>query len=42
MPELIRLMDARLEYERWDDRWWEEMAGARLEVLWKEYLDYYN
>ena len=42
IPELIRMMDARLEYERWDERWWEQMAGAPLEVLWREYLDYYS
>jgi hypothetical protein len=42
IPELIRMMDARLEYERWDERWWEQMAGAPIEVLWREYLDYYS
>lgn len=42
VPDLVRMMDARLEYERWDERWWEQMAGAPLEVLWREYLDYYR
>lgn len=42
IPELIRMMDARLEYERWDERWWEQMVGAPIEVLWREYLDYYT
>lgn len=41
MPDLIRQMDARLEFERYDERWWVEMAGAPLQVLWTEYLDYY-
>ena len=40
-PELVALMDARLEYERWSDNFWVEMTGAPLEVLWTEYLDYY-
>jgi len=39
--ELVRSIDARLKVEQWDDMWWEEMTGAELEVLWKEYLDYY-
>jgi len=42
IPDLVRMMDARLEHERWDENWWEQMAGAPLEVLWGEYLDYYS
>lgn len=42
MPDLIRQMDSRLEFERWDEGWWLQMAGAELPVLWKEYLDCYN
>lgn len=42
IPDLVRMMDARLEFERWDERWWEQMVGAPIEVLWKEYLDYYS
>jgi hypothetical protein len=41
IPDLVRMMDARLEYERWDDGWWDQMAGASIEVLWREYQDYY-
>lgn len=41
IPDLIRQMDARLEFERYNERWWVEMAGAPLDVLWQEYLDYY-
>ena len=40
-PELVRLMDARSGTEKWDDLWWEEMTGAGLDVLWREYLDFY-
>lgn len=42
IPELVRRMDARLEYERWDDSWWTQMAGAPIEILWKEYQEYYK
>ncbi|RSH92435.1 hypothetical protein EHS25_008850 [Saitozyma podzolica] len=28
LPELIRLMDARLDYEKWSEVWWSEMAGG--------------
>lgn len=42
MPNLVRLMDFRLAHERWNDSWWEEMTGARLDVLWAEYLAYYR
>jgi hypothetical protein len=41
IPELVRNMDIRLEYERWNDSWWVEMAGAPIEVLWREYQEYY-
>lgn len=40
-PEIVRMMDARLGVEKWEDRWWEEMTGAGLTELWREYLDYY-
>ncbi|WVQ80071.1 hypothetical protein IAT38_002172 [Cryptococcus sp. DSM 104549] len=40
-PDLVRLIDARLQYERWDDEWWEEMTGDSLGQLWDKYLDYY-
>lgn len=42
IPDLVRKMDARLEYERWDDGWWVQMAGAPIEVLWREYQEYYS
>ncbi|EIW71078.1 hypothetical protein M231_03523 [Tremella mesenterica] len=41
MPELVKLFDARLEWEKYHESWWEEMTGAPLEVLWSEYLDCY-
>ncbi|KAK8847658.1 hypothetical protein IAR55_005517 [Kwoniella newhampshirensis] len=41
-PDLVRLMDARLKYDRWSDSWWEEMTGLRLEKLWEKYLEYYS
>jgi hypothetical protein len=41
IPDLIRQMDSRLEFERWNNHWWIEMAGAPIEVLWREYQDYY-
>lgn len=41
-PDLVRMLDHRLAQEKWDDQWWEQMAGARLEVLWAEYLEYYR
>lgn len=41
-PELVRRMDARLEFERWDDGWWAQMAGAPIEILWREYQEYYS
>ena len=39
--ELVKLMDARLRAEKWDDEWWVEMTGAPLDVLWGDYLDYH-
>ena len=41
LPDFIRHLDARLEYERYDERWWVEMTGASLDILWTEYLDHY-
>ncbi|OCF44781.1 hypothetical protein I317_01270 [Kwoniella heveanensis CBS 569] len=41
-PDLVRLMDARLKYEKWDDDWWKEMTGYDLETLWNVYVDYYR
>ncbi|WVQ98335.1 hypothetical protein IAU59_005458 [Kwoniella sp. CBS 9459] len=41
-PDLVRLMDARLKYEKWDDCWWKEMTGYDLETLWEVYVDYYR
>jgi hypothetical protein len=35
-------MDARLEYEKWSEGWWSEMAGGGLHALWEEYMDYYE
>jgi hypothetical protein len=42
IPDLVRNMDSRLERERWSDTWWVEMVGAPIEVLWREYQDYYS
>ncbi|WVW78132.1 hypothetical protein I302_100083 [Kwoniella bestiolae CBS 10118] len=41
-PDLIRLIDSRLKYERWDDIWWNELTGKSLEELWDCYLRYYG
>ncbi|WVF69508.1 hypothetical protein IAT40_004285 [Kwoniella sp. CBS 6097] len=41
-PDLVRLMDARLKYEKWDDEWWKEMTGYDLGMLWQVYIDYYR
>jgi hypothetical protein len=41
-PDIVRHIDNRLRTERYSDNWWYEMTGAPLEVLWKEYLDYYG
>ncbi|ORY30248.1 peptidase of plants and bacteria-domain-containing protein [Naematelia encephala] len=40
-PEFVKLLDARLEYNKYQESWWVEMTGADLSTLWKEYLDYY-
>ena len=40
-PELVRMIDARLRAEKWDEGWWEEITGASLETLWGDYLDYH-
>lgn len=42
IPDLVRQLDSRLEFERYSEHWWVEMAGAPLDVLWQEYLDYYS
>ncbi|OCF54043.1 hypothetical protein L486_08483 [Kwoniella mangroviensis CBS 10435] len=41
-PDLIKLIDMRLKYEKWDDIWWKELTGMSLEDLWATYLDYYE
>ncbi|WWD21747.1 hypothetical protein CI109_106234 [Kwoniella shandongensis] len=41
-PDLVRLIDARLKYDRWSESWWEEMTGLSLEKLWEKYLEYYS
>ncbi|WWC59752.1 uncharacterized protein I303_102314 [Kwoniella dejecticola CBS 10117] len=41
-PDLVRLLDSRLKYERWHDSWWREFTGLGLDELWKDYLRYYG
>lgn len=41
-PDLLRLIDSRLIYEKWNDSWWEEMTGHKLDKLWAAYLSYYG
>ncbi|WRT64507.1 uncharacterized protein IL334_001439 [Kwoniella shivajii] len=41
-PDLVRLIDARLRYEKWEDEWWVEMTGLSLEGLWNQYMKYYG
>ncbi|ORX35891.1 peptidase of plants and bacteria-domain-containing protein [Kockovaella imperatae] len=41
-PGLVHVIDSRLETSRWSDSWWVEMTGAPLDVLWREYLEYYS
>ncbi|AFR97327.1 hypothetical protein CNAG_04889 [Cryptococcus neoformans var. grubii H99] len=41
-PDLLRLIDSRLIYEKWNDSWWEEMTGHSLDKLWDAYLTYYG
>jgi len=41
VPDLVRQMDERMGREKVEEGWWVEMAGATLEELWTEYLDYY-
>lgn len=40
-PDLVRVLDARMKSEEWDEAWWAELAGAPLERLWEEYMEYY-
>lgn len=41
VPDLVRQMDERMGREKVEEGWWVEMAGATLEELWTEYLDFY-
>ncbi|WWC86618.1 uncharacterized protein L201_001495 [Kwoniella dendrophila CBS 6074] len=41
-PDLIKLIDSRLKFERWDDSWWQEMTGLNLDDLWSSYMAYYG
>ncbi|WWC68215.1 uncharacterized protein I206_102138 [Kwoniella pini CBS 10737] len=41
-PDLVKLIDSRLNYEKWHDNWWDELTGLTLDELWREYLRYYG